>query len=136
MDCCRVSAPVSFGRIHLIPLAAQLIELYARLDIELRLEDRLVDLTQEHIDIAVRIGQPRDSSAIMHKLADNRRILVAAPAYLNRHGRPQSLSELQNHHCLRYDDSTNSMATRRTGRQASDFMPRCRLRANSGGRSA
>jgi len=128
----RVSAPVSFGRIHLIPLAARLIELYARLDIELRLEDRLVDLTQEHIDIAVRIGQPRDSSAIMHKLADNRRILVAAPAYLNRHGRPQSLSELQNHHCLRYDDSTTAWRLEGPDAKPVDFMPRCRLRANSG----
>jgi LysR family transcriptional activator of dmlA len=79
----RVSAPISFGRIHLIPLAAALIERYPRLDIELKLEDRVVDLTDEQIDIAVRIGQPRDSSAIMRKLADNRRILVAAPAYLD-----------------------------------------------------
>ncbi len=87
----RVSAPVSFGRIHLIPLAAQLIERYARLDIELKLEDRLVDLTQEHIDIAVRIGQPRDSSAIMHKLADNRRH-IGRGACLSRPSRPAPFS--------------------------------------------
>jgi LysR family transcriptional regulator, transcriptional activator for dmlA len=128
----RVSAPVSFGRIHLIPLAAQLIERYARLDIELKLEDRLVDLTQEHIDIAVRIGQPRDSSAIMHKLADNRRILVAAPAYLDRRGRPHSLGDLNNHHCLRYDDSTAAWRLEGPDAKLVDFMPRCRLRANSG----
>jgi len=128
----RVSAPVSFGRIHLIPLAAQLIERYARLDIELELEDRLVDLTQEHIDVAVRIGQPRDSSAILHKLADNRRILVAAPAYLDRHGRPHSLSDLDKHHCLRYDDPTTAWRLEGEDAKLVDFMPRCRLRANSG----
>jgi DNA-binding transcriptional LysR family regulator len=128
----RVSAPVSFGRIHLIPLAAQLIKRYARLDIELKLEDRLVDMTQEHIDIAVRIGQPRDSSAIMHKLADNRRILVAAPAYLDRHGRPQSLDDLSNHDCLRYDDSTAAWRLEGPDAKLVDVMPRCRLRANSG----
>jgi LysR family transcriptional activator of dmlA len=128
----RVSAPVSFGRIHLIPLAAQLIERYARLDIELKLEDRLVDLTQEHIDIAVRIGQPRDSSAIIHKLADNRRILVAAPAYLDQHGRPHSLSDLHNHDCLRYDDSATAWRLEGPDAKLADFMPRCRLRANSG----
>lgn len=128
----RVSAPISFGRIHLIPLAAALIERYPRLDIELKLEDRVVDLTDEQIDIAVRIGQPRDSSAIMRKLADNRRILVAAPAYLDRFGRPQSLSELRDHLCLRYDD--HAVPWRLEGPDAAivDFEPRCRLRANSG----
>jgi LysR family transcriptional activator of dmlA len=128
----RVSAPISFGRIHLIPLAAQLIERYPRLDIELKLEDRLVDLTDEHIDIAVRIGQPRDSSAIMHKLADNRRILVAAPAYLDRYGRPHSLSELHNHLCLRYDDPALPWRLEGPDAVLVDFEPRCRLRANSG----
>jgi len=128
----RVSAPISFGRLHLVPLAAQMIERHPRLDIELKLEDRLVDLTDEQIDIAVRIGQPRDSSAIMHKLADNRRILVAAPAYLDRYGRPHSLSELHNHLCLRYDE--HALPWRLEGPDASpvDFEPRCRLRANSG----
>jgi DNA-binding transcriptional LysR family regulator len=128
----RVSTPISFGRIHLIPLAAQLIERYPRLDIELKLEDRLVDLTDEHIDIAVRIGQPRDSSAIMHKLADNRRILVAAPAYLERYGRPHSLSELHNHFCLRYDDPAVPWRLEGPDAVLVDFEPRCRLRANSG----
>jgi LysR family transcriptional activator of dmlA len=128
----RVSAPISFGRIHLIPLAAQLIERYPRLDIELKLEDRLVDLTDEHLDIAVRIGQPRDSSAIMHKLADNRRILVAAPAYLERYGRPHSLSELHNHLCLRYDDPAVPWRLEGPDAVLVDFEPRCRLRANSG----
>jgi DNA-binding transcriptional LysR family regulator len=128
----RVSAPISFGRVHLIPLAAQLIERHPRLDIELKLEDRLVDLTDEQIDIAVRIGQPRDSTAIMRKLADNRRILVAAPAYLERHGRPHSLDELHNHLCLRYDDHTVPWRLEGPGAILVDFEPRCRLRANSG----
>jgi LysR family transcriptional activator of dmlA len=128
----RVSAPISFGRIHVLPLAAQLVEQYPRLDIELKLEDRLVDLTDEQIDIAVRIGQPRDSSAILRKLAENRRILVAAPAYLDRYGRPDSLSELRRHHCLRYDD--HALPWRLEGPDANlvEFQPLCRLRANSG----
>jgi|SRR5271155_540213 LysR family transcriptional activator of dmlA len=128
----RVSAPISFGRIHLVPLAAQLIEQYPRLDIELKLDDRIVDMTDEHIDIAVRIGQPRDSSAIMRKLADNRRILVAAPAYLEHYGRPGSLSELHDHRCLRYDDHTAPWRLEGPDGTLVDFEPRCRLRANSG----
>jgi LysR family transcriptional activator of dmlA len=128
----RVSAPISFGRIHLVPLAAQLIERYPRLDIELKLDDRIVDMTDEQIDIAVRIGQPRDSSAIMRKLADNRRILVAAPAYLERYGRPNSLSELHDHRCLRYDDHTEPWRLEGPDGTLVDVEPRCRLRANSG----
>ncbi|MGO8854796.1 MAG: LysR family transcriptional regulator [Steroidobacteraceae bacterium] len=128
----RVSAPISFGRVHLVPLAAQLIERYPRLEIELKLDDRLVDMTAEQIDIAVRIGQPHDSSAIMHKLADNRRILVAAPSYLDRHGRPRSLSELHDHLALRYDDPTAPWRLEGPDATFVDVKPRCRLRANSG----
>lgn len=80
----RVSAPISFARIHILPLTAAMAERYAGLSIELALSDRLIDLVDERIDVAVRIGQPRDSTAILHKLADNHRILVAAPAYLDR----------------------------------------------------
>jgi DNA-binding transcriptional LysR family regulator len=68
----------------------------------------------------------------MRKLADSRRILVAAPAYLNRFGRPQSLGELRNHLCLRYDD--HAVPWRLEGPDAAivEFEPHCRLRANSG----
>jgi LysR family transcriptional regulator, transcriptional activator for dmlA len=128
----RVSAPISFGRVHLVPLCAQLIERYPRLDIELKLEDRIVDLTDEQIDIAVRIGPPRDSSAVMRKLADNHRILVASPSYLDRNGRPHFLSELHNHRCLRYDDHTVPWRLEGADGIPVDFEPRCRLRANSG----
>lgn len=128
----RVSSPVSFGRIHLVPLVADLVERHPRLDIELRLDDRLVDLTYERIDVAVRIGQPRDSSAILRKLADNHRILVAAPAYLERHGEPECLRDLDRHWCLRYDDVSLPWRLEGPKNEAIDVQPRSRLQANSG----
>src|SRR5260370_7788658 len=79
----RVSAPISFGRIHLVPLAAQLIDRYPRLDIELKLEDRLVDLTDEQIDIAVRIGQPPDSSPVLPHLPHTHPFSLPAPPSLH-----------------------------------------------------
>lgn len=103
----RVSSPISFGRIHLVPLVAELVERHPKLDVELRLDDRLMDLTNERIDVAVRIGQPRDSSAVMRKIANSYRILVAAPAYLDRHGEPKAVGELDRHLCLRYDDRSS-----------------------------
>jgi len=128
----RVSSPISFGRIHLVPLVAELIERHPKLDIELRLDDRLIDLTYERIDIAVRIGQPRDSSAILRKLADNRRILVAAPTYLERHGEPALVQDLQRHGCLRYDDPSLPWRLEGPGNEVIELQPRSRLHANSG----
>lgn len=128
----RVSSPISFGRIHLVPLVAKLIERHPKLDIELRLDDRLIDLTYERIDVAVRIGQPRDSSAILRKLADNRRILVAAPTYLERHGEPGCVQDLQRHGCLRYDDPSLPWRLEGPGNEVIELQPRSRLHANSG----
>jgi DNA-binding transcriptional LysR family regulator len=65
--------------------------------VALELDDRLVDLVGGGLNVAIRIGSPADSSAIMRKLAENRRILVAAPAYLNRAGRPATPDEAVSH---------------------------------------
>ena len=128
----RVSAPVSFGRIHVVPLVAELVEQYPKLEIELRFDDRLVDLASEGIDVAVRIGQARDSSAIMRKLADSYRILLAAPAYLARHGEPQTIHDLEHHLCLRYDERANPWRLEGPGGEVVEINPRSRLHANSG----
>jgi DNA-binding transcriptional LysR family regulator len=127
----RVSAPVSLGRTHLVPLAARLVDRYSQLSIELKLDDRINDLAAGGIDIAVRIGSPRDSAAIHRKLADNRRILVASPSYLNRYGRPRALHELSRHWCLAYDDS-RTWRLEGPGGISEDVEIRTRLRANSG----
>jgi len=99
----RVSSPISFGRIHLAPVAADLVARHPGLDIQLKLDDQLIDMTEARIDIAVRIGSPRDSEAIIHKLMDSWRILVASPAYLDRRGRPAAPGDLVSHDILRYD---------------------------------
>jgi DNA-binding transcriptional LysR family regulator len=77
----------------------------------LELDDRLVDLVGEGLDVAIRIGAPADSSAVMRKLAENRRILVAAPAYLNRAGRPANPGEAADHAFLRYGESLSPGAS-------------------------
>ncbi len=101
----RASAPVSFGRRHVAPVLAQLVARHPGLSIQLRLDDRLADLVSEGLDVAIRIGAPADSSAMMRKLADNRRVLVAAPTYLNRNGHLTSPAEAANHVFLRYGDN-------------------------------
>ena len=128
----RVSSPISFGRIHLVPLVAELVGQHSKLDVELRLDDRLVDLTNERIDVAVRIGQPRDSSAIMRKIADSYRILVAAPSYLKRRGEPKEVGDLDRHLCLRYDDRSTPWRLEGPKAAVVEIDPRTRLHANSG----
>lgn len=102
----RVSAPVSFGRRHVAPVLGELIGRYPQLSATLSLDDRLIDVAGGTIDVAIRIGgHAAAGSAAMRKLADNRRILVASPAYLDRHGAPATPDELTDHELLRYGDA-------------------------------
>ena len=128
----RVSAPVSIGRNYLVPHAARFVDTYPNLSVELMLDDRLVDLTDERIDIAIRVGRPHDSTAVMRKLAENHRYLVAAPSYLDRHGRPQSVRALSQHACLRYDEGNAPWRLEGPDGEVAEVEVSCRLRANSG----
>jgi len=128
----RVSAPVSFGRIHIAPLCARLAAQYPDLDVDLRLGDQLLDMIEARIDVAVRIGQPQDSSCVMRKLADNYRVVAAAPAYLDRRGRPQTPDDLIGHDLLRFDDPANPWRLEGPGGVVVDVEARPRLRADSG----
>ncbi|RZJ25080.1 MAG: LysR family transcriptional regulator [Haliea sp.] len=96
----RITAPAGFGRRHLAPLVPRFRELHADVTISLNLSDRVVDLAGEGFDCAVRVGDLPDSSLVSVRMADNRRMCVATPAYLERHGRPQHPSELGKFSCL------------------------------------
>lgn len=102
----RVTAPVSFGRRHVAPVLGALSERHPQLAVALSLSDRLTDVAGGAIDVAIRIGgHAAAGSAAMRKLADNRRILVAAPVYLRRRGRPTTPGEVSAHDLLRYGDA-------------------------------
>lgn len=102
----KVSAPVSFGRRHVAPVLGELAQRHPQLAISLSLDDRLIDVAGGTVDVAIRIGGGLvDTSAAMRKLVDNVRIAVAAPAYLDRRGRPQRPHELIGHDLLRYGDA-------------------------------
>jgi DNA-binding transcriptional LysR family regulator len=102
----KINAPVSFGVLHLGPLIAEFTASYPDLRIELTLNDRFVDPIEEGVDVTIRIGILADSSLIARRLAPARRVLVAAPDYLSRHGAPQGPEELAQHRCLNYGHST------------------------------
>ena len=96
----RVTAPAGFGRRHVAPLVPLFHARHPSLRISLNLSDRIVDLSAEGYDCAVRVGDLPDSSWVSIRLADNRRLTVAAPSYLQRRGVPQHPRELAQHDCL------------------------------------
>jgi DNA-binding transcriptional LysR family regulator len=128
----RVSAPVSFGRRYVAPVLGRLAARYSRLSTTLDLDDRIVDLVAEGIDVAIRIGVLADSSATMRKLADNRRILVASPVYLDRCGRPGTTADLTKHEFLRYDPGVDPWRLRGPRGVAVSLVAAARLRVDSG----
>jgi DNA-binding transcriptional LysR family regulator len=98
----RLSAPFTFGILHLGPVIAHYMEKYPKVYVDLELNDRVVDLVEDGFDLAVRIGQLDDSSLIARQLAVLDVVLCASPAYIQKHGVPEHPSELASHHCLNY----------------------------------
>ncbi len=96
----RVTAPAGFGRRHVAPLVPRFLALHPDVNISLNLSDRVVDIVNESFDCAVRVGDLPDSSLVSVRLADNRRLCVAAPSYLQRAGTPKCPQELARHECL------------------------------------
>lgn len=96
----RVTAPAGFGRRHVAPLVPRFREQHQDVTISLNLSDRVVDLTGEGYDCAVRVGDLPDSSLVSVRMADNRRLCVATPQFLARHGTPQHPADLARFPCL------------------------------------
>ena len=112
----RVSAPVSFGILHLGPAIAEYLLRYPDVIIDLDLNDRVVDLVEDGYDVAVRIGPLQDSSLVGRQIALMPQVTVASPAYLARYGEPATLDDLEGHRAVDYISSS-------TGRSLPlDFM--------------
>lgn len=103
----RVTAPAGFGRLHVAPLLPAFLDAHPEVSVSLDLTDRLTDIVNEGIDLAIRIGALDDSSLVGVKLADNRRVVVASPDYLARHGVPVTPSDLAEHDCLTFGNYGN-----------------------------
>jgi DNA-binding transcriptional LysR family regulator len=97
-----VSAPVALGRLHLQPVLAEFLAAFPEVDVELSLQDRAVNLLEEHVDVALRIGPHADSSLIAVRIGEIRRVLCASPGYLKSRGTPKSPDDLAGHDCISY----------------------------------
>jgi DNA-binding transcriptional LysR family regulator len=96
----RITAPVQFGRRHIAPIVTQFLDAHEAVEVELLLNDRNIDLIDEGIDVALRIGPLADSSLSARPVGQVRRLWVASPAYLKRHGTPKLPADLMHHEAL------------------------------------
>lgn len=96
----RVTLPAAFGRMYVSPLLPEFIARHPRVRLGVNLTDRMVDLVGGGMDLAVRIGGLQDSGLVARRIATNRRLLCASPAYLRRHGTPKVPEDLARHDCL------------------------------------
>jgi DNA-binding transcriptional LysR family regulator len=98
----RVTASLMFGEYYIGPLMGELLSSFPELSIELMLTNRFVDIIDEGIDLAIRIGALSDSRLIARRLCTNQRILVASPSYIDKHGVPSHPDEIADHECIIY----------------------------------
>ena len=104
----RVASPSLMGRLLIAPLLAEFLRRYPALSVDLLLVDRAVDMVEEDIHLAIRVGRLRDSQLIARKLADIRMIVCASPAYLAQRGTPETPGDLAHHDCLVFSDAPGS----------------------------
>ena len=103
----RVALPASFGNQHVAPLVPRFAERYPDVQLALSLSDRTVNVVEEGFDLAIRIADLADSSLAARKLAPNRRVVCASPAYLRRYGAPRTPEDLIKHNCLATEFAMN-----------------------------
>ena len=96
----KVTAPTAFGRLHVAPYLRDFLEQYPDITLDLHLSDNFVDIVGEGYDVAIRVGELEDSSLVARKLSPSHRVICAAPAYLEKRGKPDSLADLSQHNCL------------------------------------
>ncbi len=105
-----ITAPSVFGRLHALPKISEFLKAYPEIDVQLILSDRNLDLLEEHVDIAIRIGKLPDSTMIAKKIGEIHKVVCASPEYFKKFGTPKTPKELMNHNCISIE-SLNSLAT-------------------------
>lgn len=98
-----ISAPIVFGRVHVLPLINEFLGMFPEVDVRLLQGDRMVNLIEDHVDLAVRIGTLSDSDLVATRVGSLRRVVCASPEYLARQGTPLTPTELASHHCISFD---------------------------------
>lgn len=102
----RVTMPVAFGRLHIAPAIPTFLRRYPGMRLDIRLTDEIVNLVEDRIDVAIRLGALSVSNLVAREMAPHRRLICASPDYLEAHGTPKVPRDLENHNCLVFDYQT------------------------------
>lgn len=105
----RVTAPTVFGQTHIVPLLPELQARYPSMTIELLLTDAYLDLIEERVDVAIRLGSLQDSTYIARRLQKMDFFICASPEYIEKHGKPDTPQEIRNHNCLLFPRTGHSL---------------------------
>lgn len=125
-----ITAPIVFGRLHVLPVVIAFLAAYPEVDVRLTLTDRITQLIDEHIDLAARIGQLPDSNMVAIRIGSIRHVVCASPAYLAEYGTPKTPEDLATHRCITFE---GALATWSFGSGKAEFaVPvHSRLRVNT-----
>jgi DNA-binding transcriptional LysR family regulator len=96
----KVTMPTTFARLHVAPYLGAFLKRYPDIELDVQLTDNFIDIIRDGFDLAIRIGELEDSSLVARKIAPDNRFICASPTYLEKHGVPTSLSDLDEHNCL------------------------------------
>jgi len=125
----RMTAAVAYGERFIVPIVNEFMAQYPTLKVDIELTNRTLDMVHEGFDLAIRLGKLNESSLVATRIAPRAMYLCAAPAYLERYGRPHTLSELGQHNCL---VGTSDIWLFQQGDKEFQFKPSGNWRCNSG----
>ncbi len=130
----RLNVAIPFGERNIVPLMPKFLAMYPDLKIDLALEDRSIDLVEERVDMAIRIGRLGDSSIVARKLADNQFVVCASQQYIETHGSPDTPDDLKRHNCIINKNIHNSDTWQfRNGKSTQNISVSGNFLANTGG---
>jgi len=127
-----VTAPIVFGRLHVLPIVAEFLRLHGEINVRLILADRLVNLVEERVDLAVRIGDLPDSSLMALRVGSVRLVVSGSPAYFAARGVPKTPGDLRDHDCVAFEAVASAEAWKFVAGRSEDVVPvRSRLTVNT-----
>jgi DNA-binding transcriptional LysR family regulator len=128
-----MTAPIVFGRLHVLPVVNDFLAKFMQINVYLTLSDQTLNLVDEHIDLAVRVGALPDSTLVAAKVGEIRRVVCGSPAYFAAHGTPKTPEELVHHMCVTFTALASGMTWVFNPRDGSSkaVRPLCRLKINT-----
>jgi DNA-binding transcriptional LysR family regulator len=128
-----MTAPIVFGRLHVVPVVNEFLAQFARINVHLTLSDQTLNLVDEHIDMAARVGVLPDSTLVAAKVGEIRRVVCGSPEYFAAHGTPKTPEDLVDHMCVTFTALASGMTWvfNPRGRPSKGVRPLCRLKINT-----